>query len=86
MPDEKNKFRTPPAWRIDKTRYEDWKFEVQLWQKFTKTEKKQQGFAVYSILPHEKDVHDQIRLSTQNQEIKIEEDDAVTQIFKILDK
>ena len=82
---DKIKFMTPPIWKVDTTSYQDYKFEVELWTKFTKLENNQQGFAVYSTLPHERDIHDKIRLAIQNDEIKLEEENAVTQIFNILD-
>ena len=83
---QKNKFTTPPAWKLDTMKYEDWKFEVKLWMKFTKIEKDQRGFAVYSILPYERNIHDKVRLALQNEEIEIDADDAVEQIFTVLDK
>lgn len=79
------KFLTPPVWTVE-TKYADWKFEVDLWRKFTLTEKKTQGFAIYSSLPHHNDSHDKIRLSLQNREINLENDSAVDDIFKVLDK
>ena len=66
--------------------YTDYKFEVELWQKFTKAEVKSQGFAVYSSLPHENDAHDRVRLAIQNKEIDLDNDTAVASIFKTLDK
>ena len=78
------KFLTPPVWTVE-TKYADWKFEVDLWRKFTLTEKKTQGFAIYSSLPHHNDSHDKIRLSLQNREINLENDSAVDDIFKVLD-
>ena len=82
---EKTKFMTPPTWKVDTTSYQDFKFEVDLWTKFTKLEKEQQGFAVYSSLPHERDIHDKVRLAIQNEEINLKEATAVTQIFNVLD-
>ena len=82
---DKIKFVTPPTWNVQTTSYQDYKFEVELWARFTKLEKDQKGFAVYSSLPHERDIHDKIRLAIQNKEIKIEEDNAITQIFNVLD-
>ena len=87
MADKKdNKFLTPPVWKVETTSYEDWKFDVDLWTKFTKTEKKRQGFAVYNVLPTAKGVNEKVRLAMQNKEIKIDEDDSVDQLFIILDK
>ena len=59
---------------------------MDLWTKFTKTEKKRQGFAVYNVLPTAKGVNEKVRLAMQNKEIKIDEDDSVDQLFIILDK
>ena len=81
-----SKFLTPPAWKVDKMKYSDWKFEVQLWEKFTMIDKRQQGFAVYSTLPQEQGIDEKIRLALQNGEIDLENEEAITKIFKILDK
>ena len=81
-----SKFLSPPVWNPGKTSYEDWKFEITLWQKFTKIEKKRQGFAIYSCLPNENEIQDKVRLAIQNDEIQIETDAAVEQIFQVLDK
>ena len=86
MGDKKENFMTPPVWKIDTTSYEDWKFDVDLWTQFTKTEKARRGFALYSILPTQRGVNEKIRLAMQNKEIKIDDEDAVEQIFGILDK
>ena len=86
MADKKDNFMTPPVWKIETTSYEDWKFDVDLWKKFTQTEKARQGFALYSTLPNESGVNEKIRLAMQNEEIKIDEEDSVDQIFGILDK
>ena len=86
MTDTKAKFITPPVWKTDSMNYTDYKFEVELWQKFTKAEVKSQGFAVYSSLPHENDAHDRVRLAIQNKEIDLDNDTAVASIFKTLDK
>ena len=86
MPDKESKYLTPPVWNTEATTYEDWKFDVQLWIEFTKVEKARQGFALYSSLPTARGVHDKVRLAMQNEEIKISEENSVTQIFTILDK
>ena len=82
----RNKFMNPPVWQVHKVKYEDWKFETELWEKFTTIEENKRGFAVFSNLPYEKEVHDKIRLAIQNEEIKLEQIDAVEQIFTVLDK
>ena len=81
-----NKFLTPPVWKIETTSYEDWKFDVDLWTKFTKTDKKKQGFAVYSVLPTAKGVNEKVRLAMQNEELKIDDENSVDQLFTVLDK
>ena len=81
-----SKFLTPPAWKTKTMNYTDFKFETELWSKFTLMEKKQQGFAVYSTLPHEDGVAQKIRLALQSGEINLEDDQAVNNIFRVLDK
>ena len=74
MADKKeNSYLTPPVWNTETTSYEDWKFDVELWMKFTKVEKKNQGFALYKDLPDTRGVrvHEKVRLAMQNEEIKI---------------
>ena len=82
----KDSFVAPPVWKVDTTSYEDWKFDVTLWTQFTKTEKRRRGFLLYSVLPAEKGVNEKVRLAMQNGEISINDDDAVSQIFGVLDK
>ena len=79
-------FKTPPVWKVEIEKYEDFKFETELWEKFTSIDKNKRGFTVYSHLPYDNNIHDKIRLAIQNDEIKIDADDAVTQIFNVLDK
>ena len=81
-----SKFLTPPAWKIKQMKYSDFKFETELWSKFTLMDKKQQGFAIYSTLPHEEGVADKIRLALQSGEIDLEDEQAVNKIFQVLDK
>ncbi|PIK35988.1 hypothetical protein BSL78_27179 [Apostichopus japonicus] len=76
----------PPVWDTKSTLYEDWKFDVTLWAQFTKAEKKRKGFMLYSKLPTSKGVNEKVRLAIQNEEIKINEENAIDQIFVVLDK
>ena len=82
----KTKFLTPPVWKIKDEKYTDFKFETELWSRFTTVEEEKRGFSVYSLLPYEKGVHDTVRTAIQNNEVQIEAADAVNQIFKVLDK
>ena len=82
----KTKFLTPPVWKIKDEKYADFKFETELWSRFTTVEEEKRGFSVYSLLPYEKGVHDTVRTAIQNNEVQIEAADAVNQIFKVLDK
>lgn len=82
----KENLMAPPVWHTDTTTYEDWKFDVRLWTQFTKAEKRRRGFMLYSTLPTTKDVNEKVRLAMQNGEININEEDAIDQIFEVLDK
>ena len=79
------KFINPPPWRPNTT-YQDWKTDVRLWEKFSKIDKCQRGYLVYTCLPTENQAHEKVRLSIQNDELQIDRDDAVNEILKILDK
>ena len=80
--------RAPPPWNIEQTAYEDWRFEVELWEKCTTVDKKEKGFVLFSSNPHKDTTgaHERLRLACKNKEITLESDDAVKQILKVLDK
>ena len=82
----RSKFMTPPEWQDHKVKSEDWRFETELWMKFTTIKENKRGFAVYRNLPYEKVVHKEVRLAIQNEEIQIEDKEAVKQIFAVLYK
>ena len=87
MADLRN-LRAPPPWNIEQTAYEDWHFEVELWEKCTTVDMKEKGFVLFSSIPHKDTTgaHERLRLACKNKEITLESDDAVKQILKVLDK
>ena len=87
MADLRN-LRAPPPWNIEQTAYEDWRFQVELWEKCTTVDKKEKGFVLFSSIPHKDTTgaHERLRLACKNKEITLESDDAVKQILKVLDK
>ena len=86
MADLRN-LRAPPPWNIEQNAYEDWCFEVELWEKCSRLDKKEKGFVLFSSI-RSKDTtgaHERLRLACKNGEIKLENEDAVSQTLKVLD-
>ena len=65
-----HKFINPPPWRPNTT-YQDYKTDLRLWEKFTKIEKSQRGYLVYTSLPTENQAHEKVRLSIQNDKLQM---------------
>ena len=86
MADLRN-LRAPPPWNIEQNAYEDWCFEVELWEKCSTLDKKEKSFLLFSSIPSKDTTgaHERHRLACKNGEIVLENEDAVTQILKVLD-
>ena len=68
------------------TSYEDWRFDLQLWNDWTKVDKARRGFLVFRCLPEEKGVNEKVRFTIQTKDIKLDSEDAVAKILTVLDK
>ena len=80
--------RAPPPWNIEWNAYEDWRFEVEVWEKCSTLDKKENGFVLFSSIPSKDTTgaHERLRLACKNGKIILENEDAVSQILKVLDK
>ena len=87
MADLRN-LRAPPPWNIEQSACEDWGFEVELWEKCSTLDLKEKGFVLFSLIPSKDTtgVHERLRLACKNGEIKLENEDAISQILKVLNK
>ena len=87
MADLRN-LRAPSPWNIEQNAYEDWCFEVELWEKCSTLDKKEKGFVLFSSIPSKDTTGapERLRLACKSGEIILENEDAVSQIFKVLDK
>ena len=83
---EREPIQTPPIWNIQTTSYEDWTFDLQLWNDWTKVDKARRGFLVFKCLPEKKGVNEKVRLAIQAEDIKLDSEDAVAKILTVLDK
>ena len=86
MADLRN-LRAPPTWNIEQNAYEDWRFQVELWEKCSTLDKNEKGFVLFSSIPSKDTTgaHEMLRLACKNGEIILENEDAVSQILKVLD-
>ena len=84
MADLRN-LRAPPPWNIEQNAYEDWHFEAELWEKCSTLDKKEKGFVLFSSIPRKDTTHERLRLACKNGGIILENEDAVSQILKVLD-
>ena len=82
MADLRN-LRHPPPWNIEQNAYEDWCFEVELWEKCSTLDMK--GFVSFSSISSKDTTgaHEKLRLACKNGEIKSENEDTVSQILKV---
>ena len=83
---ERKPIQAPPIWNTRTTSYEDWRFDLQLWNDWTKVDKARRGFLVFRCLPEEKGVNERVRLAIQTKDIKLDCEDAVAKILTVLDK
>ena len=72
--------RGPPIWHSSSLSYDDWKFEVELWNEWTQAPKNRRGRMVMVALPMDdpSGARDKLRLAIQNNEVDINSDDGVT--------
>ena len=79
--------RAPPPWNIEQNAFEDWCFEVELWEKCNTFDKKEKGLVLFGSVPSKDTAgaHERLRLACKNGEIISENDNAVSQILKVLD-
>ena len=78
--EKKNDIKAPPALRED-VPYENWKKEINIWQRFTTLEKKKQGLAIFLSL------EGKAREAVLELEIdEMNEDDGVKKVLAQLDK
>ena len=83
---EREPIQTQPIWNTRTTSYEDWRFDLQLWNDWTKVDKARRGFLVFRCLPEEKGANEKVRLAIQTKNIKLDSEDAVAKILTVLDK
>ena len=83
---EREPIQVPPIWKTRTTSHEDWRFDLQLWNDWTKVDNARRGFLVFRCLPEEKGVNKKVRLAIQTKDIKLDSEDAVAKILTVLDK
>ena len=81
----------PPDWNPETKRYEDWHFQVQLWNRacdMAKLKKSECGYKLYDKLKDisQKNVGEKITLAVQVGEIDVFGDNSVNEILQLLDK
>ena len=81
----------PPDWNPDVKRYEDWRFQVQLWNQacdIAKMKMSERGYKLYDKLKDivARNVGEKITIAVQDGEMDIFSESSVNQILDILDK
>ena len=62
---EREPIQAPLIWNTRTTSYEDWRFDLQLWNDWTKVDKARKGFLVFRCLPEKKGVNEKVALAIQ---------------------
>ena len=81
----------PPEWNPETKRYEDWRFQVQLWNRaceIAKLKVSERGYKLYDKLKDisQKNVGEKITLAVQVGEVDVFGDNSVNEILQVLDK
>ena len=81
----------PPEWNPESKSYEDWRFQVNLWNQacdMAKIKKAERGYKFYDRLKDvtAKNVGEKITIAVQVGEVNIFQDNAVDEIIAMLDK
>ena len=67
---EREPIQVSPIWDTRTMPYEDWRFDLKLWNDWAKVDKARRGFLVFRCLPEEKGVIEKVRLAIQTKDME----------------
>ena len=86
--DSLNKLNAPPCWDSRSTSYEAYRVELKWWSAYTDIKKTKKGWLVFNSFSQDDPtgVKDKLRIAIENEEVKLEDENSVSQIIGVLDK